>query len=159
MTRHESDTARKAALGRAIRVLRAERGLSRAELARLAEISYTHLAEIENGKKELSGSRLSSVAEALGVLRHELMAIAEAYEQGHEALSPEAATDRLRRQYTSDAIEAVPPAKYFRASSNPAAWEAPATPQPLVAQLLEMAERLAPDDLKRLLDLAGRLTR
>src|SRR5712692_9612075 len=42
------------ALGRAIKVTRAEQGLERKELSRLSGVSYPYLSEIEKGKKRPS---------------------------------------------------------------------------------------------------------
>jgi transcriptional regulator with XRE-family HTH domain len=65
------------ALGRAIKVVRAQRGLSRGRLAELAEISYPYLSEIENGKKRPSSKALLTIADALSVPTSELLALAE----------------------------------------------------------------------------------
>lgn len=65
------------ALGRAIKVHRARQDLDRKELAERAGVSYPYLAEIENGKKRASSRALVSIAEALGLLPHELLETAE----------------------------------------------------------------------------------
>ncbi len=61
------------ALGRAIKALRAQRGLDRKSLAALAEVSYPYLSEIENGKKRPSARALLAIAQALGVRPYELL--------------------------------------------------------------------------------------
>jgi transcriptional regulator with XRE-family HTH domain len=66
-------------LGRAIRVLRTARDLGRRELAERAGLSYSYLAEIENGDKSPSAKALAALAGALGLALHELVAAAEAW--------------------------------------------------------------------------------
>jgi len=65
------------ALGRTIQVLRTDQGLDRRDLADRAGISYSYLAAIENGKKPPSSKVLLTLAEALGLLSHELLASVE----------------------------------------------------------------------------------
>src|SRR5206468_2367928 len=67
------------ALGRAIKVLRTERGLGRRELAELAEVSYPYLSEIENGKKRASSKALVAIAAALGLRPSQLLESAESF--------------------------------------------------------------------------------
>lgn len=50
-----------------IKVWRKERGLTQVELAKVAKLSQSHLAEIERGRKEASVSALRALAEALQV--------------------------------------------------------------------------------------------
>lgn len=64
-------------LGRAIRVIRAGRDMSRADLAEAADLSPSYIAEIENGKKTPSGKALAALANALGVAVHELIEASE----------------------------------------------------------------------------------
>lgn len=54
-------------LGRRIRVLRTERGMTQAILADHAELTREHLSELENGRKEAGIRTLSRIAGALGV--------------------------------------------------------------------------------------------
>lgn len=56
------------ALGRAIKVLRTLQGIDRKDLADRAGLSYSYLAEIENGKKSPSASAQKAIADALGLL-------------------------------------------------------------------------------------------
>ena len=51
-------------LGRAIKALRAEADLSRKDLAERAGISYSYLAEIENGSKPPSTRTIVEIANA-----------------------------------------------------------------------------------------------
>lgn len=68
-------------LGRAIRVIRAGQDLSRKELAERSGLSYSYIAEIENGAKTPSSKALVALAEALGVAVHELLGAAERWER------------------------------------------------------------------------------
>ena len=65
------------AMGRAIKVVRTEQGIERRELAEKAGISYSYLAEIENGNKPPSSQVLLAIAEALGLRPSELHATAD----------------------------------------------------------------------------------
>jgi len=71
------DAALTEALGRAIKVIRAGHDLGRRELADRAGLSYSYLAEIENGKKLASSSAQQAIAAALGITVSELLAAAE----------------------------------------------------------------------------------
>ena len=91
MTESEDrEKARRAALGKAIRLHRVERDVSRGELADGAGLSYTYVSEIENGTKQASSKALRQVAEALGLEAHQLLASAATWESdrhpagGHE---------------------------------------------------------------------------
>src|SRR5687767_2496738 len=66
------------ALGRAIRVLRTDRGISRKDVAEASGLSYPFLSEIESGRKRPSSRALESIATALGVRPHDLLAMADA---------------------------------------------------------------------------------
>jgi len=65
------------ALGRAIKVIRTGLDVGRPQLAERAGISYSYLAEIENGKKQASSSAQQAIAKALGISGSELLAAAE----------------------------------------------------------------------------------
>src|SRR4051812_29246198 len=67
------------AVGRAIRVLRTERGMERKELAEAAGLSYPYLSEIETGRKRPSSKALFVIAEALGVRPSEVLALGDRY--------------------------------------------------------------------------------
>jgi transcriptional regulator with XRE-family HTH domain len=56
-----------AAIGRAIQVVRTDRGLSRKEFAARTGLSYSFLSEIENGVKQPSSRTYAVIAEALDV--------------------------------------------------------------------------------------------
>ena len=65
------------ALGRAIKVIRTGLDVGRPQLAERAGLSYSYLAEIENGKKQASSSAQQAIAKALGISGSELLAAAE----------------------------------------------------------------------------------
>jgi transcriptional regulator with XRE-family HTH domain len=73
------------ALGRTIQVLRTDQGLSRADLAKRAGISYSYLSAIENGAKPPSTKILTVLAGALGIRVHELLAATDARMRRSEA--------------------------------------------------------------------------
>lgn len=66
------------ALGRSIKVLRTDLGISRRQLATQSAISYSYLSAIENGTKVPSAKILRVLADRLGLQTHELHAAAEA---------------------------------------------------------------------------------
>lgn len=67
------------AFGRAIKVARTERGLSRKQLAEAALVSYAYISDLESGRGRPSSHALLLVAKALGMSPSTLMASAEAY--------------------------------------------------------------------------------
>lgn len=62
------------AVGKTIRVLRKEKGLSQDVLSGLAGIARTHLTMIENGSKQANFETLWRLATALGMRPSELVA-------------------------------------------------------------------------------------
>ena len=60
-------------LGRKIRELRRERGWRQIDLAAHAELSKTHINELEAGKREIGLRALERLAEALDVKVSDLM--------------------------------------------------------------------------------------
>ena len=62
----------KATLGRNIKILRARRGLSQADLAEKADISITFLSNIERGIKYPQPDMLSKITNALDIEVNEL---------------------------------------------------------------------------------------
>lgn len=94
------ETAPGEALGRAIRVLRTLRDLSRPELAEAAEVSYSYLSEIETGSKRPSSRVLAAIAGALGTSAEELEATA-AELAAAEAISPAPAAAGARVEEAS----------------------------------------------------------
>ncbi|HZD17744.1 MAG TPA: helix-turn-helix transcriptional regulator [Actinomycetota bacterium] len=170
--------ARREGLARAIKVLRVERGLSRTELAELAEVSYSHLAEIENARKEPSPGRFADIAQALGVSRSDLVALAEAYTEGEEPVVAEATREHVlpRRQPDTSRTPGGRPRSFVLPLMG-GEWEAGpdaepsrtapvAAPEPpredrrvSIGELLLTASELPADDLRRLLQFARDLRR
>jgi transcriptional regulator with XRE-family HTH domain len=64
-------------LGRAIRQLRTERGLSQEELGRRAEIHPTWISHLESGRNNPAWGSVRRIAAALDVKLSELAALAE----------------------------------------------------------------------------------
>jgi len=58
-------------VGRRIRDLRSDMGLSQEKLALKADLDRTYLAGVENGKRNLSIKSLEKIVNALGVSFHE----------------------------------------------------------------------------------------
>jgi transcriptional regulator with XRE-family HTH domain len=88
-------------LGRAIQVRRAELGLKRKDLARLASLSYPYLSELENGSKAPSVKALGQLADALQLSLADLLALAQ-------AMAPSASAARDMRPYSADTSSPVP---------------------------------------------------
>lgn len=134
-----------AGLGRAIRLLRTERGLNRKELAERAELSYPYLSEIEAGKKQASSVVLVKVARALEVTPEELLRMA---------------ADVLARARASDEGAPPPPpaSRHFHTGTPYAPPAAAADPAgDLLEELLGVARDLSVEDRAVLLRLARRL--
>ena len=70
-------SAAHAALGQAVRELRAARGVSQEALAELSELHRTYVGGIERGERNPSFTNLLRLAEALRVRPSELMAQVE----------------------------------------------------------------------------------
>jgi transcriptional regulator with XRE-family HTH domain len=66
------------ALGRAVRAIRDERGISQVELAGGTGFAQSWLSEVENGRRNPSWSNLVRLAVGLGVSTSELVKRAEA---------------------------------------------------------------------------------
>ena len=92
------ETTHAQALGHAIKVIRTSLNLGRRELARRAGLSYSYLAEIENGTKQLSQTAQAEVARALGVSVAELWTATEEWARALKSGSDEleaSATDLM----------------------------------------------------------------
>jgi transcriptional regulator with XRE-family HTH domain len=127
------------ALGRAIKVLRTERGLNRREVAEDSEVSYPYLSEIENGRKKPSSRALLAISEALGVRPHEVLETAERIAGGSWSGSS-SQSDNPVTDHDGRAPSAV---SEHRSTS--------------LEELLRLVGTLPDNDLKRILDLARRL--
>jgi transcriptional regulator with XRE-family HTH domain len=66
-----------AALGRAVRDLRADRGISQEDLAHRSGMHRTYVGGIERGERNVSYANLLRLAQALGVPPSQLLARAE----------------------------------------------------------------------------------
>ncbi|HEV2061682.1 MAG TPA: helix-turn-helix transcriptional regulator [Solirubrobacteraceae bacterium] len=69
-----------AALGRAVRDLRAARGVSQEDLAHLSGMHRTYVGGIERGERNVSYENLKRLAQALEVPASQLLARAEQHE-------------------------------------------------------------------------------
>jgi transcriptional regulator with XRE-family HTH domain len=136
------------ALGRTIKVARADLGIERAELAERAGISYSYLAAIENGQKQPSSQVLLALAEALGLRSHELLESTE-----------------IRRERNLSASDKYPAWLSGKPAPMPARMVAPAQmverPAPpsgdFVKEMGRLARDLSEEDRAVLLALARRL--
>ena len=164
---------RREGLGRAIQSLRAERGLKRRKLAERAGLSYAYLAEIENGKKEPSTRILDAIAQALGIRLPELMEVAESLqEMANTTLAPASSAEPAEpREKSPMMAERLSESRsWFHRPSEPVQYlrsprglkptartdsEAPSRSE-ILEELVQLASRLQPQDLERLLDLARR---
>ncbi len=135
------------AVGRAIKLLRTEQGVERKELADRAGISYSYLAEIENGNKPPSSSVLVVLAEALGLRPHQIHAAADNLTERREGQ-----TMLLSAQQSSPEVGLGERVSAMRAT--PASFDRPPDKR---RRLLELLDELSDKDLELLIDLAQRL--
>lgn len=77
----EPRSATHVAYGRAIRELRAERGISQERLAHIADLDRTYVSGIERGERNPSLANILKLAEALDVNVSELALRAEAMQR------------------------------------------------------------------------------
>lgn len=68
-----------AALGKAVKALRAEKGLTQVQVAERMKVPATFLSDIERGVRNPSWSTILSLAKALGVKPSEIVERAEKY--------------------------------------------------------------------------------
>lgn len=132
------------ALGRAIKIRRAEREIGRRDLADEAGISYSYLAEIESGAKSPSTESLERIADALGWSTSELIAEAELRTQ---LRSPQAPLKERSEMPVGMAASLVSRSR----------GEAP--PEDLLEELRRLIRRMSPEDQRALLEIAKRLAR
>ena len=174
-----TDEAFHEAFGRALKVLRAERGLERKDLAEMAGLSYPYVSEIETGKKRPSSRAVLALAEALGVPAHHLWEMADAL-QTHTTIEPMTTAADERSYFHAGEIPPPPAAaspsvgvamasprgrlarrragKAERSVAPPATPPVPSESQ-LLDELVATAARLPARDLEHLLELARRLAR
>jgi transcriptional regulator with XRE-family HTH domain len=106
-------------LGRAIQVRRAELGIKRKDLAKLALLSYPYLSELENGSKVPSAKALAQLANALQLSPADLLSLAE-------AIRPPAPAGREVEPSSADRLSAVPE-RWARLPTAGASHPGPAT--------------------------------
>lgn len=166
------------ALGRAIKVARAERGLERKQLAELAEVSYPYLSDIESGRGRPSSNALLLIANALQMPLHELLRSAEGYQARLQADTtfprapspPPIERPDVRRSWFRDTglsqetpraqtsgAPAAPPSSVGFAAPAPSATAPERDPVSPRAELEDLLERLRPEDRDLVIDLARRL--
>ena len=163
------DPAYAEALGRAVQALRAERGLSRADLAERAGLSYSYLSEIETGKKSGTSSKvLYLLAKALGVTVRELMTIAE--ERVLPAMREQDVSTAMLSEFSSALPSEAPEEtrrvlrSWFRddarvEASRVAASRPDDRRAAIAHDLAALLPELSAEDLALVLDLARRLRR
>ena len=149
------------ALGRAIKVVRTQQGVERRELADKAGISYSYLAEIENGNKTPTSDVLLAIAQALGLRPSELHAAAESLPDLTMGESPSS----LRQSNIAASVERSWPAQsaqyrlLMKTSDAPLPVPTP-TPtdrQAMLHELMRILERTSDDDLETVLRMVRRL--
>ena len=145
--------------GRALKVIRAQRGIQRKELAERAGLSYAYVSEIETGKKPPSSRALVALSDALGLRPHELMAFADELGEHAASLAPASASpgwfhDSSERLHASHYLASpIAPEADHAFSGRPASRRHDA----LLAELSDLAQKLKVVDLDLLLALARRL--
>jgi len=72
-----TSTPNAAALGRAVRVIRAERGISQIQLAEATGFMQSYISQVERGRRNPSWNNVARLADGLGVRLSELAARAE----------------------------------------------------------------------------------
>lgn len=150
------EKSEKKGLGRAIRVIRTELGLSRRELEERTRLSYTYLSEIEAGKKTPSPVALQAISIALEVPEEELLDRARSIEVGRGAWS--SPSDRARQARHFHEVESQSTDPLVMASMRSPSEERTRTPDP-AEELLYLARALPPEDVQSLIALARRLLR
>ena len=73
-------------LGKMIRNLRKEKGLSLRKLAEVVDVSYVNISHIENGRFKTSKKVLKQIAEALDYDKDELFALADTIDEEIEEI-------------------------------------------------------------------------
>ena len=157
----DRERGRRAALGKAIRLQRVQRDVSRGELADEAGLSYTYVSEIENGTKQASAKALHRVAEALGLEAHELMASAATWEPAAAAPPPAKPARRAvsgQRWFHAETDASLPPEPVIAAAAAPAgSYELPEVLARIAAALEGVPDERA--ELALMLSLDERRTR
>ncbi len=165
-----SRTTSSEAIGRAIKVFRTGRDISRRDLAERAGLSYSYLSEIENGTKQPSSKALSVIAEALDLPSYELMAAAETWRDGFtpteldDSITPR--MTRRRRLMPPDEeprnVEPWPsrPRRLLRGllgAEREVRRDLASPSSARISELVGLFSDLAPEDQERVLDMVRRL--
>jgi transcriptional regulator with XRE-family HTH domain len=140
--------------GRAIKVVRAERNLSRRELAEAAGLSYAYVSDIESGRKPPATRALRALSEALSLQPHQLMARAARIEP--EVRFPRTRVMEQREPVEAFSIEPDLPLRHAEVFD----YRRPPSAQPAeegLFDLMELAQSLPEDDVALLIELARRL--
>ncbi len=143
----------KKGLGRAIRVIRTEIGLSRRDLEGRTKLSYPYLSEIEAGKKTPSPVALQAISRALEVPEEELLDRASSIEVGRGAWS---SSGHFHSRAMTDSSDESP---VLASMAAPMDMDRDLSSPDPAEELLYLARALSPDDLQRLIELARRLLR
>lgn len=146
------------ALGRAIKVLRTEQGLERRELAEAAGVSYSYLAEIENGNKPPSSQVLFALCEVLGVRPSQLHAAADSLREPAPEAPP--ISPRLSDIAASAQRAWSPTVQRRMAMQAPpdALVDAPGSERRrLLEELFGRLEQMSEEDLEMLLRMVRRI--
>jgi transcriptional regulator with XRE-family HTH domain len=174
----DEDDVFPAAFGRAIKVIRTGLGMDRKRLAAASRLSYSYLAEIENGRKPASASALHAIARGLGLSPSMLLAAAEEWaERMREGEPPSAMEEPSASSPWARTSPELPGAlarddqgaraRQERWFGGPAGLGSPASRSAseqlrLKRELLmihKLFRSLSPDDRRLVMELARRLAR
>jgi transcriptional regulator with XRE-family HTH domain len=140
--------------GRAIETLRASKNLTREDVARLAGISYSYLAEIERGLKRPSTDIVARIARAFGMRGSAFLQYVEELSAPlPDDLKPIAAVQLTLRRAKPLPLFSGDPEVSAQGAARPGA----ARTDLAVNELLVIARRLDPADRQALLHLARHL--
>jgi transcriptional regulator with XRE-family HTH domain len=164
------------ALGRTIKVARADVGMDRRTLARQAEISYSYLTEIENGNRPPSSKVLARIADALNKRMSQLVQEAEerresgtlersrsedyglrfAMKEGNRGDWDESEAELSSSERPEARLE--PPSQH-RYLMQPSYRDPSRHLRAALAELERLLPALSPEDVDRLVDFARRMAR
>jgi transcriptional regulator with XRE-family HTH domain len=158
-----------AAIGRTIKVVRTDLGIPRRDLANTVGISYSYLTEIENGNKPASSTVLRPIAHALGLRLSQLTEAAELrLDTREDSLSAGApapmSLEFSLSQPSSARTHFLPSGPALLGNPQQSAMRPSLRGQyrelrDTILEMENLLERMAPDDIERLLDYARRLAR
>ena len=152
--------------GTAIERLRERKGLSREDLARVSGVSYSYLSKVERGLKRPSTDVLVKLATALEMLPSDFLRYIEEVSAKGRGLFRKRVLEAPMHEHAGDPPE-VPamldatiasPGDRVGGLQRPSVGR-PTAGAPELDELVRIASTLDPEDLRVLLDLAGRLSR